>query len=36
MGNIRLLSLDNLYDFYVAQGKNYHFNADDEHTNIVV
>ena len=36
MGNIRLLSLDNLYDFYVKQGKSVEFSADEEHTNLVV
>jgi len=36
MGNIRLLSLENLYEFYVSQGKSVKFNADDEHTNIIV
>lgn len=36
MGKVRLLSLDDLYNFYVKQGKNQHFNADDKHTNIVV
>lgn len=36
MGNVRLLSLDDLYSFYVSQGKSLHFNAEEEHTNIVV
>ena len=36
MGNIRLLSLDNLYEFYMSQGKSVKFNANDEHTNLIV
>ena len=36
MGNVRLLSLDNLYEFYVSQGKNVNFSADRDRTNIVV
>ena len=36
MGNVRLLSFEDLYEFYVAQGKSLHFNAAEEHANIVV
>ncbi len=36
MSKLRLLSLDNLYEYYVQQGKSVHFSADDDNKNIVV
>ena len=36
MSKLRLLSLNNLYEYYVQQGKSVHFSADDDNKNIVV
>lgn len=36
MHNKRLLTLDDLYSYYVGQGKNYHFDSNEDHRNIVV
>ena len=36
MHNKRLLTIDDLYNYYVNQGKNYHFNSSEEQTNLVV
>ena len=36
MHNKRLLTLDDLYSYYVSQGKNYHFDSSEDYRNIVV
>lgn len=36
MNRMRLLSLDNLYEYYEQQGNSVHFSATDENKNIVV
>lgn len=36
MHNKRLLTIDDLYNYYVSQGKNYHFDSTMEQTNLIV
>ena len=36
MDKVRLLSLDNLYEYYEQQGKTVHFSASDDNANIIV
>lgn len=36
MDKIRLLSLDNLYEYYEKQGQNVHFSAENDNANIIV
>lgn len=36
MDKVRLLSLDNLYEYYEKQGQNVHFSAENDNANIIV
>lgn len=36
MHNKRLLTIDDLYNYYVSQGKNYHFSSTQDNTDLVV
>jgi hypothetical protein len=36
MDKVRLLSLDDLFDYYEKQGKTVHFSADNDNANIIV